>query len=41
MSNFFGNGARDQDKIPLLAWENIFRAKKDGRVGLRDWNIMN
>lgn len=41
MRIFFCNGARDEDKIPLLAWENICKPKNCGGVGLRNWYKMN
>lgn len=41
MQNVFWNGANEQDKIPLLAWDMICLAKDKGGVGLRDWNLMN
>ncbi|XP_057863868.1 uncharacterized mitochondrial protein AtMg00310-like [Cryptomeria japonica] len=41
MRKFFWNGANEQEKIPLLAWDKICQAKVRGGVGLRDWQKMN
>ena len=41
MRNFSWNGSNEGDKIPLLAWENIYRSKDEGGVGIRNWQLMN
>ena len=41
MRKFFWNGANEENKIPLLAWEKICRPKEEGGAGLRDWSCMN
>lgn len=41
MRNCFWNGSQCQDKIPLLAWDEICKSKEVEGVGLKDWNLMN
>lgn len=36
MRKFFWNGAREQDKFSLLAWESICREKGEGGAELHD-----
>lgn len=43
MRKFFCNGASEDDKLPLLAWNinKICSAKEKGGAGIRDWQMMN
>lgn len=41
MKRFFWNGMNDQNRIPLLTWDNKCKPKKVGRAGLRNFLIMN
>ena len=39
--NFFWNRSNNEDEIPLIAWEKIYRPKDKGGAGIRNWQIMN
>lgn len=41
MRKFLWNGANDQDKIPLLAWDKFCQPKVKGGAGLRDSHKRN
>ncbi|XP_059076416.1 uncharacterized protein LOC131875764 [Cryptomeria japonica] len=41
MKKFLWNGKQNQDKIPLMAWDRVYKPKGGGGVGLRDWKLIN
>ena len=41
MWKFLWNGSKNEEKIPLIAWESLCKPKKIGGVGLRRWRDVN
>lgn len=41
MSKFLWNGKEANDKIPLVVWDKVCKAKQVGGVGLRNWKLLN
>ena len=41
MRKFLWNGVQEEDKIPLVAWDQLCKPKKYGGVGIRKLQIVN